>query len=75
MISTISTVSSPAAREICDHLWQSTLFALVAAMLALALRKHSARARYWLWMAASAKFLVPFSLLIAAGSHLRALLR
>jgi TonB family protein len=38
-------------------------------VLALALRKHSARARYWLWMAASAKFLVPFSLLIAAGSH------
>lgn len=69
MISTISTVSSPAVREICNHLWQSTLLVLVVAVLALALRKNSARVRYWLWMAASVKFLVPFSLLIAAGSH------
>ena len=66
----ISTFSSPASREICNHLWQSTLFAVVVTLLALALRKYPARARYWLWMAASAKFLVPFSLLIAAGSHL-----
>ena len=70
MISTLSTFSSPASREICNHLWQSTLFAIVVTLLALALRKYPARARYWLWMAASAKFLVPFSLLIAAGSHL-----
>jgi bla regulator protein BlaR1 len=70
MISTFSTFSSPASREICNHLWQSTLFALVVTLLALALRKYPARARYWLWMAASAKFLVPFALLIAAGGHL-----
>lgn len=53
-----------------DHLWQSTLFALVIALLAFALRKNQARMRYWLWLAASAKFLIPFSLLMILGSHL-----
>src|ERR1700729_361694 len=69
MIPVSSTIWSPAARELCNHLWQSTLFAVVVALLALALRKYPARVRYWLWMAASAKFLIPFFLLIAAGSH------
>jgi uncharacterized protein (TIGR03435 family) len=53
-----------------DHLWQSTLFLAVAAILALALRKNQARVRYWVWLTASVKFLIPFSLLIALGSHL-----
>jgi len=50
-----------------NHLWQSTVFAAVAALLALGLRKNHARARYWLWLAASCKFLVPFSLLVGLG--------
>jgi len=53
-----------------NHLWQSTLFAVVAGFLTLILRKNHARARYWLWLAASVKFLIPFSLLIGMGSHL-----
>jgi uncharacterized protein (TIGR03435 family) len=53
-----------------NHLWQSTLFALTAGLLTLLLRKNHARARYWLWLAASAKFLIPFALLIGLGSHL-----
>ena len=53
-----------------DHLWQSTLFAIGAGLLTLLLRKNQARARYWLWLAASLKFLIPFSLLVAMGSHL-----
>jgi bla regulator protein blaR1 len=53
-----------------NHLWQSTRFALAAARLSLMLRKHPARARYWLWLAASLKFLVPFSFLVDVGSHL-----
>jgi bla regulator protein blaR1 len=53
-----------------NHLWQSTLFAVVAGLLTLTLRKNQARARYWLWLAASVKFLIPFSLLICIGSHL-----
>jgi bla regulator protein BlaR1 len=54
-----------------NHLWQSALFAAVAWLLTLALRKNQARARYWIWLAASLKFLVPFSLLFVAGSYLR----
>jgi TonB family protein len=53
-----------------NHLWQSTLFALAAALVALALRKNHARVRYQLWLTASLKFLIPFSLLIRLGSHL-----
>jgi bla regulator protein BlaR1 len=53
-----------------DHLWQSTLFAVTAGLLTLILRENHARARYWLWLAASMKFLIPFSLLVGLGSHL-----
>jgi beta-lactamase regulating signal transducer with metallopeptidase domain len=52
-----------------NHLWQSTLCVLVAWLLTLALRKNRAAVRYWIWLAASIKFLIPFSLLIIAGSH------
>jgi len=52
-----------------NHLWQSTVFGAVAGLLTLALRKNQARARYWVWLAASAKFLVPFAPLVALGSH------
>ena len=53
---------------LADHVWQSTLFAGVAGLLTLALRKNPARIRYWLWMAASVKFLIPFALFVAIGS-------
>jgi uncharacterized protein (TIGR03435 family) len=53
------------------HLWQSTLFAAVPAFLTLALRKNHARTRHWMWLAASMKFLLPFSLLVSAGRHVR----
>jgi bla regulator protein blaR1 len=52
------------------HLWHTTWFAAVAALLALALRNHRATVRYWIWFAASCKFLVPFSLLMGLGSRL-----
>ena len=52
---------------IANHLWQSTLFAGIAGLLTLLLRKNRAHARYCLWLAASAKFLVPFSLLMLLG--------
>ncbi len=53
-----------------NHLWQSTLFAATAGLLTLILRRNHARTRYWLWLAASVKFLIPFSLLISIGNHL-----
>ncbi len=55
---------------IANHLWQSTLFAGAAGLLTLLLRRNRAHARYCLWLAASVKFLVPFSLLVFAGSQL-----
>ncbi|HET7609990.1 MAG TPA: M56 family metallopeptidase [Gammaproteobacteria bacterium] len=57
--------------EIVNHVWQSTLVAAAIAALAALLRGDSAHSRYWLWWAASLKFLVPFSLLAALGAALR----
>src|ERR1700730_18073165 len=53
-----------------NHLWQSTFFAVVVAVLTLAFRKNRAQVRYWFWLSASLKFLVPFSLLMRLGGHL-----
>src|SRR5262245_40685702 len=55
--------------SLANHLWQSTLFAAAAWLLTLVLRKNSAAVRYGLWLAASLKFLVPFSLLVGVGSQ------
>jgi len=63
----LSMTWNSVAPAIGNHLWQSTLVAIAAAVLTLALRRHNARIRYFLWLAASAKFLVPFSLLIGLG--------
>jgi len=65
-----SEIWSTVAPAAGNHLWQSTLFATMAGLLTLVLRKHRARTRYWVWLAASLKFLIPFSLLIGMGSHL-----
>ena len=59
------------ATALLNHLWQSTMIVLTMWILAQALRKNRAGTRYWLWMAASIKFLVPFSVLIAAGESIR----
>lgn len=48
------------------HLWQSTLFALVIAAMVPIFRKQGTATRFWLWFAASMKFLVPLSLADAA---------
>lgn len=56
---------------LANHLWQSTLFAVAAVLLTLPLRKNRAPVRYWIWFAASVKFLLPFSLLVNLGSHWR----
>jgi uncharacterized protein (TIGR03435 family) len=57
-----------------NHLWQSTVVAALALILTAALSKNQARIRYWIWLAASAKFLLPFSLLIDAGQWLRSMI-
>jgi bla regulator protein blaR1 len=53
-----------------NHLWQSTLCVGAAWVLTLLVRRNRAAVRYWLWLAASLKFLVPFSLLFSVGSEL-----
>ncbi len=55
---------------LADHLWQSTLVAVMLGALASTLRDHAARLRYVVWFCASIKFLVPFSLLVAAGQQI-----
>jgi uncharacterized protein (TIGR03435 family) len=60
----------PALQPIANHLWQSTLFAAAAGLLTLVFRKHRAPVRYSLWLAASLKFLIPLSLLVAAAGSL-----
>jgi bla regulator protein blaR1 len=54
-----------------NHLWQSTVFAGLAGLLTLVLRKNHARVRHSLWLAASFKFLLPLSVLMALGGHIR----
>src|SRR5690606_37776687 len=56
--------------SLVNHLWQSTLFVLAVVLIVRALRDDAARIRYGLWLAASVKFLVPFSLLTAMGARL-----
>lgn len=53
--------------NLANHLWQSTLFAALTALLAWTLRNHRARVRHALWLAASIKFLAPLSVLMALG--------
>jgi uncharacterized protein (TIGR03435 family) len=55
---------------VANHLWQSTVFAGLVGLTMLLLRKCMASVRYWLWLAASVKFLLPFSLLIGLGGLL-----
>jgi bla regulator protein BlaR1 len=65
----LSEMWTAVAPAVGNHLWQSTLFAVVAGLLTLILRKNQARARYALWLTASLKFLIPFSLLVGIGGH------
>jgi len=53
--------------QILNHVVQSTAVAAVCALLTLALRHNRAHVRYALWVAASAKFLIPFAALVAVG--------
>ena len=52
-----------------DHLWQSTLFAGGIGLLTLAFAANGAAARFWLWFAASVKFLLPFAVLTLLSGY------
>src|SRR5262245_66129862 len=55
--------------DVANHVWQSTAFAAAVAALVFVVRRNHARVRYWLWCAASLKFLIPIALLTALGSR------
>ena len=55
---------------LANHVWQSTIVAGIAWLITVALRYNRAGTRYGVWLAASLKFLVPFTLLVSAGSQL-----
>jgi bla regulator protein blaR1 len=57
--------------SLANHLWQSTLLVGVAGLLTLTLRNNHARVRHGVWLAASCKFLIPLSVLVAMGGHIR----
>ncbi len=63
---------NPTYSFVAQHLWQSTVFAALAGLLTLVLRKNHARTRYTLWLIASVKFLIPFYLLFAIGGYMGA---
>src|SRR3954468_5393229 len=48
---------------LANHLWQATLFSLLALAAAFALRRAPARARYFAWLVALVKFALPSVLL------------
>jgi bla regulator protein blaR1 len=65
------TALSPFLSYTLNHVWQSTLFAVLAFLITLTLlRKNRAQVRYAVWLAASVKFLVPFAILVTLGSRL-----
>ena len=68
----LSALARTESAALANHLWQSTLLALLLAAIAFVFRDNRAGVRFGLWLAASLKFLIPFSLLIAFGSHLAA---
>jgi TonB family protein len=53
-----------------NHLWQSTVFAALAFAGVLLLRSGTARARYAVWLVASAKFVLPSLLLVSFVSRI-----
>ena len=55
-----------------DHLWQSSLFAAGIALLMPLFRRQPAALRFWLWFAASMKFLLPFAGLTWLAQHVLA---
>jgi bla regulator protein BlaR1 len=70
MASSLSEMCKAIAPALGNHLWQSTLFVIAAGLLTLILRNNHARTRYLLWLTASVKFLIPFSLLAGVAGHI-----
>jgi len=57
------------AAPLLTHLLQSTAFVVAAWLLTLVFRRYPARIRFWVWMGASLKFMVPFAVLTDLGAR------
>lgn len=68
MTITLLSIFRDAGPPIANHLWQSTAFVAAIGLLTLLFARNRARIRCGLWLTASAKFLIPFSALMALGS-------
>jgi beta-lactamase regulating signal transducer with metallopeptidase domain len=66
----LMTKSDAISGFLINHLWQSTIFGLIALAAILILRRAPARVRYVLWIAISLKFLVPSAVLVSLASLL-----
>jgi bla regulator protein BlaR1 len=71
MIPHLAFMVTGVGAAVANHLWQSSVFAVAAWLTALQLRRNRAHVRHGIWLAASVKFLIPFSLLIDLGGLLR----
>jgi bla regulator protein blaR1 len=65
----LSDILMTAVSAVGDHLWQSTMFVVACGVLSVFLRRSHARVRHGLWLTASVKFLIPFSVLVSVGSR------
>lgn len=71
MIPHLAFMLTGAGAALANHLWQSTLFGVAAWLTASQLRRNRAHIRHSIWLAASVKFLIPFSLLVDLGGLLQ----
>ena len=71
MIPHLAFMVTGVGAAVANHLWQSSVFGVAAWLTALQLRTNRAHVRHGIWLAASVKFLIPFSLLIDLGGFLR----
>jgi bla regulator protein blaR1 len=71
MIAHLDFMVTGVGAAVANHLWQSSVFGVAAWLTALQLRRNRAHVQHGIWLAASVKFLIPFSLLIDLGGFLR----
>ena len=64
----LSAWSNAIWRLTLNHLWQATIFFVIALLASLLLRRAPARARYLVWLAASIKFALPSAVVLLALS-------
>src|SRR5579871_3343766 len=68
-LAAIARLAASIGPSVANHLWQSTIVAAAAALLARIVGPEHAEVRHRVWLAASLKFLVPVAPVVAAGRY------